>query len=166
MPGKLDPPLSLESRIRRIEDQFAIYQLIVAYGPAVDSVDLDQTCDLWTEDCIYDLEGIGAYKGHAGLRAMLSEPRSQEWLKGGTAHVLSLPYIVIEGDHAVATNYGRIYLRENDAFVSIRVIATRWDLVRTDGGWRIQRRINRLTNGSDEARRLLAAFNRGLSETV
>jgi hypothetical protein len=167
MSNPSDTSISLEDRIRRIEDHLAIYQLVVAYGPAVDAVDYDQIFELWTEDCVYDLEGIGVYRGHEGFRAMLDEPDSPspKLLDGGSAHVLSLPYIVIEGDEAVATNYGRIYTRKGEGFVAVRVVASRWHLVRTPKGWRIKHRVNRIANGSEAARSLLAAFSRGPSES-
>ena len=157
---------SVEARLRLAEDQLAIYQLIAAYGPGIDSLDFAQSVELWTADGEYDLEGIGVYKGAAGLRTMLDTPFSQGVLQGGSAHVLSLPFVIVEGDRAVATNYGRIYVPTDGHYAPVRVVSARWSLVRTKDGWRVERRVNRLTNGNDAARALLAAFNRGPTEIV
>jgi hypothetical protein len=166
MSDNVDTRRSTEARLRLIEDHLAIYQLVAAYGPGIDSLDFEQSKELWTEDGVYDLEGIGVYEGASGLRAMLDRPFSQKVLKGGSAHVLSLPYVIVEGDRAAATNYGRIYVPEDGCYAPVRVVATRWSLIRTENGWRIERRVNRLTNGNDPARALLAAFSRGPSEPV
>jgi len=75
----------------------------------------------------------------------------------GAAHVLGgVPHVVIDGDTAVATAYYHLHRRADDSFTVWRVTATRWELVRDDGTWRVARRVNRLLDGSSEARQLLA----------
>ncbi|MCY1673052.1 nuclear transport factor 2 family protein [Novosphingobium sp. SL115] len=54
-----------------IEDRLAIQDLMVAYAHAVDSMnDIDAICDVFTEDAVFDLSGIGlaALEGHGGIR--------------------------------------------------------------------------------------------------
>ena len=54
-----------------IEDRLAIQDLLVAYAHAVDSLsDIDAICDVFTEDGVFDLSGIGLANvvGHTGIR--------------------------------------------------------------------------------------------------
>lgn len=87
---------------------------------------------------------------------MLEGELHQSLIAGGSAHVLSLPYVVVEGDEAVATNYGRVYVPKPDGFGIFRTIASRWEFERRAGGWECVRRINELLDGCAEARELLA----------
>ena len=157
---------SIEDRLRRVEDQLAIYQLIAAYGPAIDACDYEQSFDLWTEDGVYEVGGLGIYEGRPGLKAMIDGPFHQGVVGGGSAHVGSLPYVIIDGDEAVATNYARLYAHKDGAFAPVRIVASRWLFKRCETGWLIERRINRLLDGSDTSRALLAAANRGPGATV
>ena len=63
-----DPSLaSLTERLQRVEDQLAIYQLIAAYGPAVDRADGLGAGALWTKDGTYDAGGTLAFQGRHGV---------------------------------------------------------------------------------------------------
>lgn len=157
---------SLEARLRHVEDQLAIYQVIAAYGPAIDACDHRQSFDLWTEDGVYDVGGLGVYEGRAGLTTMIDGPFHQDVVGGGSAHVGSLPYVIVEGDAAVATNYARLYAHRDGAFAPVRIVASRWHFRRTERGWLIERRINRLLDGDADARALLAAANKGPGATL
>lgn len=54
-----------------IEDRLAIQDLLIAYAHAVDTMtSIDAICDVFTEDAVFDLSGIGlaAMHGHSGIR--------------------------------------------------------------------------------------------------
>ena len=72
-----------------------------------------------------------------------------------------MPLVTLDGDRATATGYSRVDLRDGDAWKVERTSANRWELVRTDTGWKIRNRVNRLMDGSAEGRELLAS---GLAE--
>lgn len=151
---------SFEARLQRIEDMFGIYNLISGYAPAVDSRSNLEAAQLWTEDGIYSLSGIGHYEGHAGIKSMLDGEVNQLVMSNGGAHVLSLPYVILDQDKAVATNTGRIYFREGDRHTGYRVVASRWECVRTSEGWRVKKRYNELYTGENErARQLMGMRN-------
>src|SRR6476646_5003358 len=57
---------ALEARVRLLEDQLAIYQVMAAYGPAADAGATDQAVALWTEDGIYGLHAR-AMVGHEDI---------------------------------------------------------------------------------------------------
>jgi hypothetical protein len=161
---------ALEARMKELEDQVAIYQLMSAYGPLVDSGDAEATSNLWVEDGIYDWGGgtqpsapdapvkegaAGAAYSRAAIADMVRGPYHQEIIQGGAGHVIGLPHIVLSGDTAVATSYSRLYRRDGENFRIWRVGANRWEFVRTPDGWRVKTRINRVLTGSAEARELL-----------
>ncbi len=162
---------ALETRLHDLEDQVAIYQLMSAYGPLVDSGDAEATAALWTLDGVYDWGGgpkpaegtpmkegaAGAAYDRAAIADMVRGPYHQEIIQNGAGHVIGLPHIVITGDTAVATSYSRLYRHDGENFRVWRVGANRWELVRTPEGWRVKYRTNRVLNGSEEARELLRA---------
>jgi hypothetical protein len=63
--------------------------------------------------------------------------------------------ITVDGDRAVATGYSQVYLHNGDSWKVERTSANRWELVRTDAGWKVENRINRLLDGSPQGRDLL-----------
>ncbi len=156
------PQKSLEERVRALEDQHAIYQLISAYGPAADSCNMADIARIWREDGVYEIGGIGVFEGHAGLKEAFDGAFHQGIVKDGSAHASSLPHVVIDGDRATATHYGTLYAHRDGKFSCIRVIASRWLLVRTEAkGWQIARRTNMLLDGGEGARKLLSEAMKG-----
>jgi hypothetical protein len=166
---------ALEAKVHALEDQVALYQLMSAYGPLVDSGDAEATAGLWTEDGVYDWGGgpapapgtpvkegpvfkegaAGAAYSQAAIADMVRGPYHQEIIQGGAGHVIGLPHLKIDGDTAVGTSYSRLYRRDGDNFRTWRVGANRWEFIRTPDGWRVKQRINRVLNGDAEARDLL-----------
>jgi SnoaL-like domain len=161
---------ALETRLKELEDQVALYQLMSAYGPLVDSGDAEATSNLWVEDGIYDWGGgstppapdapvkegaAGAAYSRAAIADMVRGPYHREIIQGGAGHVIGLPHIVLNGDTAVATSYSRLYRRDGDNFRVWRVGANRWEFVRTPDGWRVKTRVNRVLTGDEEPRVLL-----------
>ncbi len=145
---------ALEARLRALEDERAIMHLMAAYGPAVDSGSTEAAAWLWTEDGVYDAQ-VDLFEGRAGIRRLVTGPMHQEIIKGGSAHVIGMPLIELDGDRAVATCYARLYRWGGDAFKVARITANRWQFVREADGWHIKHRLNIQLNGAQEARDLL-----------
>jgi ketosteroid isomerase-like protein len=159
----------LEKELRKVRDQLEIYQLTAAYGPAADSGDAHATAELWTQDGEYDwgrgktgpvtgmVEGtVGGARGRAEIAQMVDGAFHQEVIRGGAAHTLSLPHVLVQGDTAVRTSYVCVFARDGDAWRPWRVSASHFQWVRGSDGWKIKRRLNRSLNGQAEARELLA----------
>lgn len=146
---------ALEQRLQAAEDKLAIYELIASYGPAVDCGLAQSAAALWTEAGEYVVEGIGSWQGPEELAAMVSGEMHQELIQTGAAHVLSLPQVSIDGDRAIAINYSRLYVRDGDGFRALRVSANRWECERSESGWRVTSRRNRLLDGAEAGRQLL-----------
>jgi SnoaL-like domain len=145
---------ALEARVRILEDHVALYQLMMGYGPAVDAGECDLAAARWTEDGVYDAQ-VGAWHGRDAIAGMVQGEMHQDIIRGGSAHITAMPYIAVDGDHAVATAYAQLCRATGDGFRVWRVTATRWEFVRSGGAWLVQRRVNRLLDGDPEARELL-----------
>jgi hypothetical protein len=146
---------ALEARLRAAEDHLEILNLLMSYGPLVDSKTSEPAADLWIEGGSYSFtiptgeparlespEGlIGMYEGeaHRGL------------VDTGCAHLTATPKITIKGDTANAVGYSFVVLKEDDRWFLWRAAINHWSLARTERGWRIVERFNRPLNGSPES---------------
>ncbi len=147
---------ALENRVRELEDKLAILQVVAGYGPSVDGGAVREAGLLWTKDSWYDTDSSPAASvphGRAGIegaaKSFLEDPV-------GLAHISHLPLIKVDGDRATAVNHSNTFHQDGDEFRLGRVSSNRWDLVRVEGRWQIERRVNRLLNGSKESKDLLA----------
>lgn len=151
--------MTIEERLQRLEDIEAIRNLISRYSPLTDSGQAEAVARIWTEDGEYDIGGFTVAKGRAAISAAINSEPHRNLMESGSAHVLSSPHIELNGDNAVATCFSVLFRRQSEAFETYRVAASRWELVRqADGEWLATKRINRLLDGSDEARQILAAI--------
>jgi hypothetical protein len=160
---------SLEDRIRAVEDRLEIYNLIASHPPSADTGADDHTRRIYTEDATFDRGGnLTGASGVDALAAMVKTPGHQAAIAGGIGHFSSLPHIVLDGDKAVATSYLQILMPQpsgeevelpnhgrSKGFRVHRLVANRWELVRTAGGWKIKSRKLRLLDGTEPAREIL-----------
>jgi SnoaL-like domain len=159
---------SLEERLRAIEDRLEIYNLIAGHPPSADTGANQFVRAVYTEDGIIDLAAGKSASGNEAIATMVKEPGHQAAIQGGLAHFASLPHVQIDGDSAVVTSYLQILAPHPTAepveipnhgvsrgFRVHRVGANRWELVRTQAGWKIKRRILRPLDGSEPAREIL-----------
>lgn len=157
--GMAERLAALERRVAVLEDSLAITQVVLAYGPAVDSGSDQAAAALWTEDGSYAFQAdAAALYGRAALAAMVRSGGHRAHLARGCAHILTAPHITVDGDTAVATCYSLMhhFVPETGIFQVSRVSANRWELTRTASGWQVVRRTNALLNGAAAARKLLA----------
>ncbi|MEC3948233.1 nuclear transport factor 2 family protein [Sphingobium sp. HWE2-09] len=146
----------LAARLAVLEDREAIRGLIARYGPLADAGDCAGAAALWTEDGIYDVGGFGIYRGRPAIQALLEGESHQALIHGGAAHLLSPPVITLDGDRATAQSYSVVFRKVGESWQAHRVSSNGWDLIRTKEGWRVARRVNRLLDGSADARALIA----------
>lgn len=151
----------LESRVRLLEDQLSLIQLISEYGPSVDSGSHAEAANLWVEDGTYDagnVHGAGPqlWRGAEEIVGMLDGPLHQSLIQRGCGHLTGIPRIKIDGDTADGTGYSILfaYREESHDFAVLRVTATQWSFVRARGQWRVRERINRNLDGDEAARAL------------
>ncbi len=166
----MDQPIgTLEQRVRVIEDRLEIYNLIASHPPSADTGADYYAEATYTEDGVFDRgPNLSGGSGNKAIAANLKSPGHQAAIAGGLAHFTGLPYIALDGDHAVVTSYLQI-LTPNKSGEAVevpnhgasrgyhihRVVTNRWELVRTADGWKIKRRSLRLVDGSEPSREIL-----------
>lgn len=153
---------ALEARLRKVEDQLAIYQVVCGYGYAVDGLNAQAVGDTYVEDGIYAVGDIGNIEGRERIAAITRDPGHLGFVGGGCAHISTLPHVVIDGDEAVATCHTMVSRHGEDGFYIFRLSASRIQLARqADGGWKIVHRQNYLLDGNPAAPALLARLKEG-----
>src|SRR5437868_570915 len=95
----------LERRLQRVEDELAIYKLVVTYGFAVDSGDAEWAASLFAEDAVFDID-VMTMHGRNEIYDMVLGERHQSLLPN-CAHTVGPVTVVVEGDHATAQGYSR-----------------------------------------------------------
>ncbi|KPM50881.1 hypothetical protein ACG83_37880 [Frankia sp. R43] len=149
----------LGARLRAVEDQVAIGQLIARYGPAVDSGSADAAAGLWASDGVFEVPPYAVWTGRGEIAGMVDGAGHQGLIANGCGHVLTAPLVKVDGDEARAWNYA-LNIRwdaEADRFWTARLSANSWWLRRMPDGWRVTRRVNRALDGSPEPRALFQA---------
>ncbi|MEV0904083.1 nuclear transport factor 2 family protein [Streptomyces hokutonensis] len=149
---------SLAAKVRALEDQVEITQLVAQYGPAVDSGSGEAAAALWTADGVFDAIPHLRMEGRDGIVGMVHGQGHQSVIHNGCGHVLTAPHVVVDGDHATGRSHA-LHLRwDADAgrFWVFQVSANTWRWVRTSEGWRIAERINANLDGTDGPRAMLA----------
>jgi ketosteroid isomerase-like protein len=147
----------LAARVRQLEDQLAITQLVSRYGPAVDSGSSQAAAELWTDDGVFEVPPYAVWTGRDDIAGMVDGEGHQELIHNGGAHVLTVPHVTIDGDEAQGWSYA-LNIRWDpgqERFWLARVSANGWHWRRTPEGWRIAHRVNRNLDGSDEPRDVL-----------
>jgi hypothetical protein len=161
--------LTLEGRIRAIEDRLEIYNLIAGHPPSADTGAAHYAEAVFTADAVFDRgPDLSGAVGNKAIGANLQSAGHQAAIAGGLAHFTSLPHVTINGDTAIVVSYLQILTpKKSGEAVEVpnhgssrgyhihRVVTNRWDLIRTVSGWRIKRRTLRLVDGSEPAREIL-----------
>jgi SnoaL-like domain len=149
---------TLAAKLRHVEDQLELIQLVAQYGPNVDSGSAEATAALWTDDGTFDAVGVITMRGHDEIVGMVNGAGHQNLILNGCGHVLTTPHVVVEGDDAHGRSYA-LNIRWDPAterFWVARVSANTWRFRRTPDGWRITERINANLDGTPEHRAMLA----------
>lgn len=164
-----EPGTSLEYRIRAIEDRLEIYNLIAGHPPSADTGAAAYAEAVYSEDGVFDRGAdLPGWSGNKAIAANLQSPGHRAAIAGGLAHFTGLPHVTVDGDTAVVISYLQILTpKKSGEAVEVpnhgtsrgyhihRVVANRWDLVRTPSGWKIKRRTLRLVDGSEGSREIL-----------
>lgn len=152
----------LMARLRRLEDDRDIRQLIASYGPAVDAGDADAAARLWATDGVYDVDGW-RMNNRADVHAMISSEAHQKLVAKGCCHFLGPCVVSLAGDEAVAVCESLVLVRDGDGYRVWRATAHHFVLSRIDDRWQIATRTSRVLDGNPDAHALLT---RGLAGAV
>lgn len=144
--------MTLEERVKLLEDKLEIMNFIVGYSTSVDSQSPDNREQFWLPDATVDM-GQGPKPYETMMQTLYSDGFKQAQLQG-IGHFTGPPHIQIDGDNAVATAYFQILAVDDRPFELAahgpskgfrvwRLTVNRWELVRTPKGWRVKARILR-----------------------
>jgi hypothetical protein len=145
----------LEGRLRLLEDEAAVLRLVFSWGPAVDTGSSSEAGALWAEDGVLDSD-MSRLEGPSEVTAMVLSDGQQSLIRQGSAHVQSAPIVTIDGDEGVVTTYSQVFLHAEGDHRVWRVSANQWVCRRTEEGWKLIRRVNRVIDGSPGPREILA----------
>jgi ketosteroid isomerase-like protein len=158
---------AIERRLQALEDQIAIYQVVCGYGYAIDGCNAEAVGSLYAEDGVYAVADSGTRTGRKQVAGIASEQGHLSLVKGGCAHVSTLPYVVIDGDRASATCHTMVVRHGEDGFYVFRLSASRLELSRkAGGGWHIDHRQNYMLQGDKAGPALLARLQDGPRKTA
>lgn len=147
--------LELERRLQKAEDQLEIQNLLMTYGPLVDSATAEPAGALWVEGGGYNFTlpdgGTKRLAAPDEIAGMYGWPGHLDLVNTGCAHMTATPKITVDGDDAQAVGYSVVILKEGDRWFLWRAAVNHWTLKRTSDGWRIAERFNRALDGSPES---------------
>lgn len=147
--------LELESRLRAVEDQLEIQNLLMTYGPLVDSATAEPAGALWVDGGGYNFTlpdgGTKRLAAPDEIAGMYGWPGHLDLVNTGCAHMTATPKITVDGDDAQAVGYSVVILKEGDRWFLWRAAVNHWTLKRTADGWRIAERFNRALDGSPDS---------------
>lgn len=147
---------TIEQRLQELEDREAVRQTVCGYGYAVDGCNAEAVGSFYVEDGVYAVGDIGAMEGRERIEAITRDPGHLKLVAAGVAHMSTPPYIVIDGDRAVATCHTMVPMHGDAGFFIGRLSASRIELARQDnGGWQIVHRQNWMQDGSPEGPAML-----------
>lgn len=149
-----DDVAAVERRITELEDKLALLNLFASYGPSVDGGAVSEAGRLWTEDCLYDSDTTpDGVHGRRSIEAVAASIGAGDL---GVSHISHAPVTRIDGDRATIVNHSNVFIQDGDELRIVRLAANRWDVVRVDGEWQVERKVNRLLDGSLESKDVLA----------
>jgi hypothetical protein len=153
---------SVEDRLLELEDRMAIYQVVCGYGYSVDGCNADSVGGLYAEDGVYAVGDRPSWVGREAIAGITRETGHLTLVNAGCAHMSTLPFVVIDGNRAVATCHTMVPMHGENGFFIGRLSASRIELARqVEGNWKIVHRQNYLLNGEPEGPALLGRLNDG-----
>jgi uncharacterized protein (TIGR02246 family) len=153
---------SVEARLQAMEDRLAIHQLVCGYGYAVDGCNAEAVGSFYAPDGVYAVADSGKWEGREAVAGITASEGHLKLVGAGCAHISTLPYVVIDGDRAVATCHTMVASKREDGFYIARLSASRLQLSRKeDGGWQIDHRQNYMLQGDKEGPALLSRLKEG-----
>jgi len=147
-------------RLRKVEAELAIRNVIARYGMAADCGDVKTALACHTEDAVYIVSNPRAGRagetgdlelhGHQAIADMLSSDMHQSLLPD-CAHTVGPLVVDVDGEMAAVMRYSRVYHEQK----LMRLAINHWTM-RKDEVWKIAKRESRVM-GEHAAQALLKA---------
>lgn len=141
----------LEDRLHKAEDHLEIINLVNTFGPLIDSGEGARAAHLWVEGGVYDMGAVRRGIAFEDMASIWVSESHKQYVQNGMSHLTAVPRITVDGDSAEAVGYSYVIMREDDRWFIARGSINHWTLTRTQEGWRIVERYNRLLDGSAES---------------
>lgn len=159
---------ALEARVRLLEDEKEIRELLARYGYYADAPLDDEYFGLFTEDCVMDVSSgrgedpyeVVRWEGLDQMRRFLSDRTAQHnnGFYGRSFHVQGNNLTVkITGDEAVANGYSFIFHQDGPTLKLLSASINEWAFRREGERWLIQMRKRRMAGAPDAVEVLRAA---------
>lgn len=157
----------LEARLRELEDDREIRELLARYGYYADAPLDEEYFGLFTEDCVMDVSAgrgedpyaVIRWEGLDQMRRFLGERTAQHdnGFHGHSFHVQGNNLAIrITGDDAVANGYSFIFHQDGPTLRLLSASINEWAFRREEGRWKIQMRKRRMA-GAPDAKEVLRA---------
>jgi uncharacterized protein (TIGR02246 family) len=140
-----EPTLTVEQRLRRVEDELAIRRVLVDYSATQDARDYAAYSALFAREGEW-VNGKTVHKGPEAIRRMLvglyGTPAAG-YVNGESYHIVSNPQVDVQGDRATARSRHLLVLR-GPGGQPTPALAGRYEdeFIREDGKWKILRRVD------------------------
>lgn len=159
---------ALEARLRELEDEREIRELLARYGYYADAPLDEEYFGLFTDDCVMDVSAgrgddpyaVVRWEGLDAMRRFLRERTAQHdnGFSGRSFHVQGNNLAVkVTGDDAVANGYSIILHQDGPALKLLSASLNEWAFRREDGRWKIRMRRRRMAGAPDAATLLRAS---------
>jgi uncharacterized protein (TIGR02246 family) len=145
--------LTIEQRVRQLEDREAIRDLILAYAVRLDARDFDGYVDLFAENGVWQ-NGATLRRGRGEIRQMLVGiygEQAQVDTSDPSYRIVSNVEIALDGDRATAQSRQLTIMRgEGGAPNPVLSGIYEDQLIREDGEWKILHRTDRVVMPTPE----------------
>lgn len=154
MEGK--QPLSIEERLRALEDRLEILNLLAGSALSSDVPSETYWEAMFAPGAVMDRGGVEGFDGRDRIMEIVRSAGQAEAIKNGMAHAQALPHIRINGDEAVATGYLQALVIDPNspevtlpgkgtrkALATYHLTVNRWEFERTAAGWQMTKRVIR-----------------------
>jgi len=137
----------LRKRVKELEDERAIRELLSRYSYHTDSCKDRELLDLFTDDAVYELgtekPGIIRSEGREALWQFITNPEGHHNPEkyGRRMHVSDDSFVChLNGDQAIVNSYSIVLVRDGDNIKIETAGNNEWLVVRENGSWRVKAR--------------------------
>ncbi len=135
------PVLSIEARLRKVEDELAIRRALVEYGARLDARDIDGYVQVFARDGTWQNEDQ-IYRGHAQLRQLLIDQfggvPEPDYLPDQGYLIIHNPQVDVDGDRAKVRSRHTLMWRDETGHPKPMLAGIYEDeFIREDGEWKI-----------------------------
>jgi SnoaL-like domain len=148
---------ALVKRITTLEDRLDILNILAGLPFSSDTGDQEYQNRAYHDDCVMDRDNADDLViGKAAIVGIIGSDQHRQAIKAGMVHFAGLPHIRIDGARAIATGYLQIIVPvtsgpetalsgygPSGGFAIWRITANKWELEKSDGCWKVVRRVIR-----------------------